>query len=1202
MKVISLRSFSFNIFVLCIAYLISFPTVFILSQNGNLDKYNRFEHESIFINKVDKDGNIYCEEIKDQNNLLDKITPSPQLHILPSLNNQASLRGLKIILRATDQLMQYPDAVLAFRRAAARWERVITTPITTVLDVDYGPTRFGATWGAGVLGSTSTADYFAEKAPNQNALVPDIVQRLKDLKPGDTQLNNLYNAIPIPTPSTIPSNLSRGIGAIINLQALGFIDANIIADPNINPFGSVPAIGFNSGFTFDLDPSNGITPGQTDFDAVCTHEIGHALGFKAESFRLDHTGLEDVYHPWDLFRVRPEAVEPGSLTGFSTAPRVTTAGPPNSVLWSTEGGINYLYSTHVFFDGLSEVELSTATGGRLNGDGQQSAHWRDDDLRPPSLGADRWIGIMDPTLAAGIREEIDIQDLRMLEVIGYGIDYNFKYASMMVLSGTDTLDLDSRTDTLKFGNVDIGGQKQLQLDFTNLSLDNALIYELEFIIDNAQPSDAFITIDGVGATIPVGQSLITTITVANANKPGSFFGTLRIHTNDENKLVVDIPFEVNTGGALPPTINAFPNILGEFLFADEAEIGPKTKTITLSNLGNIPLQFRILTALSTKSNIPGVLLKSASKSSNLEKFFGTQAAKATIIYSQDFEADFGGFTQVSDAPHGWQRTVVGPASLGGHSTPTAVHFGKEINGRPVYDSLVTGTLYSPKFDFSQILPQDVVSVSFNYFNKSEVGYDFVYLLFSLDNGNTWQELASSNQGIIKEQSTEWETILLQFPDLSGNPDSVQFAFQFNSDQLIVDQGFYVDDFEIATLPDMNSLYTSVRAGELATLNASQNIDVTVNGSVLTAGYYNGGISIISNDFKKSNLTVPFTISYVLLNKAVNGILYGSTGRGTGSTGKVLKLDKLTGQGTEIGLSGFSPLKGISRNPITNELFGYNYTVGNPTYVVRVDGENGFGLYQFEAPVSLSAMTFDQAGDLIGVATTQRIYKFDLASGDTTYIVTSKIKVASIAVEPSTGDCWVTIDATTNKDRIFKINKTTGDTIFVGKAGIGNNIIRSLAFDNQENLWGTYGEENVISSLISIDKSTGAGTIVGSTGFRGVLGLTFAPDSITSVTQEQMQPNDFVLFNNYPNPFNPTTTIEFALPVTSNIKVKVYNLLGQIVKVIYEGVKDAGYHRLTWNSEDASGKSVSSGVYFYELNAVAADGKEFSQIKKMVLLK
>ncbi|MCK9210401.1 MAG: T9SS type A sorting domain-containing protein [Ignavibacteriaceae bacterium] len=1195
MSTFPVRNFFSKFWILALISVFTFSSFPALGQNGSLAKYKRFEKETVYINKLDKNGAVYCEEVKSDDASLNNSVAVSNLHILPSLNDQKSLRGLKIILRATDQLMQYPDAILAFRRAAARWERVITTPITTVLDVDYGPTRFGVAFSAGVLGSTSTTAYYAFKAPNTYALVPDIVQRLKDLKPGNVQLSDLYNAIPIPTPSTVPANLEKSIGTLINLQGLGFVDANISADPNVNPFGSVPAIGFNSGFPFDLDPSNGITASQYDFDAVCTHEIGHALGFVTAAGFADHTGIEDLYYPWDLFRVRPEAVEPGSLTGFSTAPRVTTAGPPNSVVWATEGGTTYFYSTHVFFDGLAKVELSTATGTRLNGDGQQSSHWRDDALRPPSLVANRWIGIMDPTLASGTRLQINNQDLRLLEVIGYGIDYNFKYASMRILNGQDTLDLDNRTDTLKFGNVDLNSQKQIQLQFTNLSLDNPLLYEFEFILNDIQPADASVTFTADTGSVAVGQSSAVNITISNANKPGSFFGTLRIHTNDVNKLVVDVPFELNTGGATAPKINSSPNILGNFSFATKEEIGPKIKTITLSNLGNIPLHYRILTALSAKSSKPTGLLKRASKSSNLEQFFGSQASIATIIYTNDFESGFGGFTQVSDAPHGWQRTILGPATLDGHSKPTVVHFGKEVNGQPVYDSLVTGTLYSPKFDFSKVLPQDVVSISFNYFNKSEVGFDFVYFLVSLDNGKTWSQLASSNSGIIKEQSTAWETVLLQFPDLSGNADSVQFAFQFNSDQLVVDQGFFVDDFEIATLPGMNSIYTSVRGGELTSQSPSKDVDVTINGSVLSPGFYSGGISIISNDYKNSNLTIPFTVNYVLLNKAVKGTLYASTGRGSGSAGKVIKLNTQTGEGSDVGLSGFTTIKSISLNPKTNELFAFNYSLGTPTYVVKVDGETGFGLYQFKAPVTLSAMTFDlTSGNLIGVASTQRVYSFDLATGDTTYLVTSKIKVAALATEPSTEEVWVSIDAASNKDRLYKINKTTGDTTFVGNAGIGNNIIRALAFDTQGNLWGAYGEENAVSSLIKINKTTGAATVVGTTNYRGVFGLAFAPDSITAVRPEQIKPSSFALFNNYPNPFNPSTVISYQLPENSFVSLKVYDVIGNEVVTLVNELQTAGVKNVTFKLKD---KELGSGIYFYQLKA-----GNFVQTKKMLLLK
>jgi len=57
-----------------------------------------------------------------------------------------------------------------------------------------------------------------------------------------------------------------------------------------------------------------------------------------------------------------------------------------------------------------------------------------------------------------------------------------------------------------------------------------------------------------------------------------------------------------------------------------------------------------------------------------------------------------------------------------------------------------------------------------------------------------------------------------------------------------------------------------------------------------------------------------------------------------------------------------------------------------------------------------------------------------------------------------------------------------------------------------------------------------------------------------------------------------------------------------VKVIYDGVKDAGYHKMNWNSDDVNGNSVSSGIYFYELSAAGTDGREFNQMKKMILIK
>ncbi len=93
------------------------------------------------------------------------------------------------------------------------------------------------------------------------------------------------------------------------------------------------------------------------------------------------------------------------------------------------------------------------------------------------------------------------------------------------------------------------------------------------------------------------------------------------------------------------------------------------------------------------------------------------------------------------------------------------------------------------------------------------------------------------------------------------------------------------------------------------------------------------------------------------------------------------------------------------------------------------------------------------------------------------------------------------------------------------------------------------------------------------------------------------PGDFRLNQNRPNPFNPTTLIEYDVPRSAPVTVAVYNLLGQHVKTLVDEVKGAGTHTVEWNGTDGSGHAVASGIYLYRLNA---DG--FTQTKKMLLMK
>ena len=97
------------------------------------------------------------------------------------------------------------------------------------------------------------------------------------------------------------------------------------------------------------------------------------------------------------------------------------------------------------------------------------------------------------------------------------------------------------------------------------------------------------------------------------------------------------------------------------------------------------------------------------------------------------------------------------------------------------------------------------------------------------------------------------------------------------------------------------------------------------------------------------------------------------------------------------------------------------------------------------------------------------------------------------------------------------------------------------------------------------------------------------------------PEEFSLSQNYPNPFNPTTTIQFSLPYDSKVKIVVYSISGEQVRVLTDGEFAAGKHEAQFNTNSVNG--IASGVYLYSIHAVSNDGKSnFTQTKKMVLLK
>ncbi|MCH8032453.1 MAG: T9SS type A sorting domain-containing protein [Bacteroidetes bacterium] len=344
------------------------------------------------------------------------------------------------------------------------------------------------------------------------------------------------------------------------------------------------------------------------------------------------------------------------------------------------------------------------------------------------------------------------------------------------------------------------------------------------------------------------------------------------------------------------------------------------------------------------------------------------------------------------------------------------------------------------------------------------------------------------------------------------------------------------------------------------------------------------------------LTAIAFLSFVNTSFAqAGGVCYATLGTNDPAGGSLIMIDIATGVGTIVGPSGLPAIPSLAINS-AGQLFATN--IADPANLYSIDPATGMGTLIGSTGLFFpDALAFDANDVLYVMDSNNDLYTLNPATGAATLVVSVTATIRGMEFDPTTGILWGGEGgAPGTNDGIYTIDLATGTATLVGNTGLGSNT-PALCFDVAGNLYGTMGGGNNPNNLISIDKTTGVGTIIGLIGFVAVAGMSSLPPPVSVDDSQAGIPTVYRLAQNFPNPFNPGTRITFNLPVDSKVSLKIFDVLGQEVANLITANLNAGIHEVDF---DASG--FKSGVYFYKIEANAIDGSAFTDVKKMLLLK
>jgi hypothetical protein len=317
--------------------------------------------------------------------------------------------------------------------------------------------------------------------------------------------------------------------------------------------------------------------------------------------------------------------------------------------------------------------------------------------------------------------------------------------------------------------------------------------------------------------------------------------------------------------------------------------------------------------------------------------------------------------------------------------------------------------------------------------------------------------------------------------------------------------------------------------------------------------------------------------------AVAGTCYAVTGVVDGA--RLFTIDLSTGATTLIGpVAGAYALPAVAVGP-AGQLWAANL---DPSLYHVGAFDASFDSLGIMSGYEIQAMECDENGILYGMDTLNRqLVTIDPATAAVTVIAPVGDDLSGMAFDPTDGTLYASSSGEADvRDAVFTVDKVTGATTLVGQTGLGG-AIPGLCFDDAGQLYAVKGGGNRLNDLLAIDKATGGATVIGSTGLKSVSGLAYRSPMPTAVPDVAAAGR--VLLGARPSPFRTGTVIRLELPRAGDVTLAVHDVAGRKVRTLMRGLRPAGRIDVAWDGRGEGGQPVAAGVYLVRLDSAGGRG-------------